>query len=126
MQAQQDLCVVGESRTFDYGIDWVRVKVVGPATVASGMARHEHAVLAKTENFSAINQQTEIFAFNFQCSRYLLGDSHHHCRQNTTISAIDNETVLRRANDSLHGYLVDDVAIIDQLEHVKMILINYH
>ena len=60
MQGQQDLCVVGESRRFVYGIDWVRVKVVGPATVASGMARHEHAVLAKTENFSAINRQTEI------------------------------------------------------------------
>jgi hypothetical protein len=50
MQAQQDLCVVGESRRFDYGIDWVRVKVVGPASVASGMTRHDHAVLAKSAN----------------------------------------------------------------------------
>ena len=68
MQAQQDPRVVGDSRKFYYGKDWVLVKVVEPTSVASGWLNTTMPFLAKTENFSAIIRQTEIFLV--QLSRF--------------------------------------------------------
>src|SRR6185312_4440447 len=59
-------------------------------------------------------------------SRRGLGNLRHGRGESASISAVDRQAVLRRADHRLRGALVGDVAVVDRLEHVGVVFVRHH
>src|ERR1051325_10212392 len=57
-------------------------------------------------------------------SRRGLGNLRHGRGESASISAVDRQAVLRRADHRLRGALVGDVAVVDRLEHVGVVFVS--